>query len=78
MVPRSLTGLHVIFPMRGGVARDVLAADVANRDLHGGVDGDALGPCGLVHDPNLLGVLDPLSLWRALCGSGGVRIGFTL
>lgn len=73
MVPRALSGLHVGFRMRGGVARDVLSADVADRDLHGGVDGNALGPCGLVHDPNLLGVLDPFPLRRALRRGGAIR-----
>lgn len=74
VVSRTLASFHMGLRMRGGVARDVLAADVADRDLDGGVDGNALGPRGLVNDPNLLGALGPLPLRRALFRSGGLRL----
>ena len=70
MVPWPLTGLHMGLRMRGGVASDILAADVADWGFYGGVDGDALCPRGLVRNldlfrfpyPDLLrGVLDKVA-----------------
>ena len=59
MMTRSLTGLHVLFRMGGGVASDVGSADVADGDFHRAIDGNALGPGFLVDYPDALCFFHP-------------------
>ena len=60
MMPRSLTGHHVRLCVRGSVAGNVLAANVADGYFLGGVNRHLLVPCCPIFDPNPLRFLDPV------------------
>lgn len=62
VVPRPLTGLHMDLRMCGGVARDVLAADVANGNFRHVIDGNAISPSLFVNDPNAFRFFHPVLL----------------
>ena len=55
----AFSGEHVLLVVIRRAARDVGAADVADRSLEALVDGDRLDPCSSVDDPHSLDVLDP-------------------
>lgn len=59
VAPRPLAGLHMYLRMCGGVAHDILTADVANGNFHHVIDGNAISPSLFVNDTNAFHFFHP-------------------